>query len=176
MDSAFLQNIVTNQGNNILDMSKEQPIMVVFLRHFGCVFCREALSELAEMQDFVNYENITLVFVHMTDHKTAEKYFQKYGLKKVQGISDPDIKIYKEFGLLKGSFNQVFGLKTWIRTVDAGIIKGIGITTKQIGDGFQMPGIFVISNGVIKSKFIHAVVSDRPNYKVLISEAKSIPD
>jgi hypothetical protein len=73
--------------------------------------------------------------------------------------------------LLRGTFNQVFGLKVWLRTIDAGIVQGHGISRKQIGDGFQMPGIFLLKDGEIRSQFIHKSVSDRPDYEKLIRES-----
>ena len=32
-------------GVTLLEMSQEAPVMVIFLRHFGCTFCREAMAE-----------------------------------------------------------------------------------------------------------------------------------
>jgi hypothetical protein len=33
-----LSLIKTNKGNSISDLSDQSPVLLVFLRHFGCVF------------------------------------------------------------------------------------------------------------------------------------------
>lgn len=164
IDSKILEGIITQKGRNLLEISHEKPVLMVFLRHFGCVFCREALADLANLKDEIAQRNVYVVLAHLSTEDIAQEYFQKYGLSGVDSISDPEAQYYKLFNLVKGTFNQVFGLKVWLRTIDAGIIKGHGISRKQIGDGFQMPGIFVIQNGKVLEQFIHNQVADRPNY------------
>ncbi len=148
--------------------SHDRPLLMVFLRHFGCVFCKEALIELSQMQEDLKKKGIEIMFVHMADQETAEPFFKKYGFSDVQHVSDPECRWYSEFGLTKGNFNQLFGLKNFIRGVET-TFKGIMPSIKQIGDGFQMPGIFMIRNGNVVDQFIHRVASDRPDYKDIIS-------
>ncbi|MEL6141236.1 MAG: SelL-related redox protein, partial [Bacteroidota bacterium] len=144
-----------------------------FLRHFGCTFCREALADLAKIQDQIKDMGIELVFIHMADYKTADDYFNRFAIRSPQHVSDPSCQYYKSFGLTKGSPRQLFGLQSWIRGFDAGVIKGLGIGT-QLGDGFQMPGVFAIINGEVKASFIHKLASDRPVYLDLIKDCCSV--
>ena len=99
----------------------------------------------------------------MADNEIAERYFTRYELEGVDHIADPSCRFYKAFGLTKGTFTQLFGLQTWIRGFNAGVVEGHGIG-QQLGDGFQMPGVFVISNGEVKESYIHRLASDRPDY------------
>ena len=39
-----------------------------------------------------------------------------------------------------------------------------------IGDGFQMPGIFILDKGNIVDRFIHLSAADRPNYDEMIQK------
>ncbi|MCB0705107.1 MAG: AhpC/TSA family protein [Saprospiraceae bacterium] len=160
--------MITNQGDSVLARSETKPVFLVFLRHFGCTFCREALADLSEKQDSFKNQGIDMVFVHMSDNETADRYFQNYGLKDAVHVADPECAFYKAFGLTKGTFTQLFGLNTWIRGFSAGVVGGHGIGS-QLGDGFQMPGIFVIRNGIIQEQFIHKLASDRPDYDQLAS-------
>jgi len=166
-DLSVLEEMTTNRGSNLSGLSKQQPVLLVFLRHFGCTFCREALSDIARERANIESFGTRIVFVHMTENDTAERYFQRYGLQGAEHISDPDCTFYTAFGLMKGSFNQLFGLQSWIRGFSAGVIDGHGVGP-QLGDGFQMPGVFVLQDGEIKQSFIHKLASDRPNYKDLI--------
>lgn len=159
----LMKQMESNTGQTVFDLSFEQPIMLVFLRHFGCTFCREALSDISKNKDNIEATGVKVVFVHMADNEVAEPYFERYNLKGAIHVSDPICRFYTAFGLVKGSFTQLFGLKSWIRGFQAGVMDGHGVGA-QLGDGFQMPGVFVIQKGEIIEHFIHKLASDRPDY------------
>ena len=150
------------------EISLTQPVMVVFLRSFGCIFCKEALHDLAKLKDEIAQAHVELVFVHMASTLQADVFFENYGLKGTNQISDPTCKLYAQFGLSKGNFSQLLGLKTWVRGFEANA-KGIGYSIKKIGDSLQMPGIFLICDGQIKESYIHKSASDKPDYLELIN-------
>ncbi|MEM1328209.1 MAG: peroxiredoxin-like family protein [Bacteroidota bacterium] len=154
-------------GHSLMELSYHQPVLLVFLRHFGCTFCREALADIAKQRSEIETLGIKIVLVHMSNTKLAERYFTRYDLSGVDHVSDPECRFYAGFGLTKGTFNQLFGLKSWARGFQAGILEGHFIGN-QLGDGFQMPGIFVISHGEVQSSFIHREASDRPDYYSLV--------
>jgi len=163
----LLANVQTNKGNNINTLSGTHTVMLVFLRHFGCIFCREALRDVSDRLPVFKKQNIHPIFVHMADVQTAETYFTEYNIPDPEHISDPECLLYKKFNLAKANFNQLFGLKTWIRGFEASR-SGIPFKKQQVGDGFQMPGIFLINQEEICGKFIHKKSSDRPDYDKLI--------
>jgi peroxiredoxin len=164
-----INTVLTNRGRTLHDASCEKPVLLVFLRHFGCIFCREAMKDIGSKKNEWEAKNINVVLVHMSENDVAEKYFKKYGIPEIEHISNPSCSLYASFGLTKGSASQLFGLKNWIRGFEVTVIKGTPIGLRQIGDGFQMPGVFLISNGAIMDSYIHASASDRPNYESLIS-------
>lgn len=162
-----LQNMTTNNGKTVLEVSARQPVMLIFLRHFGCTFCREALADISKKRKSIEESGFAIVFVHMSDNETAESYFKKYHLPDPIHVSDPECKFYQSFGLAKGTFTQLFGLSSWIRGFESSVLKGNGVGP-IMGDGFQMPGVFVITDGTIRESFIHKIVSDRPDYEDLL--------
>ena len=163
----ILENIQTNKGRDAYQITFERPVLLFFLRHFGCIFCRESLKDIAKRQSEFEANNISVVFVHMSDHELADKYFVSHGLSNAEHISDPETSLYEAFGLLKGNFQQLFGLKNWIRGYEV-VKNGTPLSLKQIGDGFQMPGVFMLQNGRIVDSFIHKSASDKPNYDHLL--------
>ncbi len=163
-----LEKMITSKGNDLLSYSYEKPILLVFLRQFGCIFCREGLQELSKRQDKIIKRGFNLVFVHFSDQNTAIDYFKKYKIKHPEFISDPGMRFYSNFGLGKGTTKQLFGLKTWFRGFEASIINGNSFE-RVIGDGLQMPGVFILHNGNIKSQFIQDLISDKPNYDDLLN-------
>jgi len=161
------KSIKSNKGISIQQLSEERVVMLVFLRHFGCIFCQEALRDISANRSDWENEGIEVVFVHQSDEESSEAYFSQFDLSDMHRISDPECKIYEDFGLVKGSFSQLFGLQTMIRGFEVAK-KGILPTAKRVGDGLQMPGIFLIKNGRVRDKYIHKNASDRPDYKNLI--------
>jgi len=170
--SSALRKMLTNDEESVADLSKNQTVLLIFLRHFGCTFCREALGDVSKQRKAFEAEGIELVLVHMTDYDVANKYLEKYDLHGLRHVSDPSCKFYQDFGLLKGNFHQLFGLQSWIRGFEAGVIQGHWVGYQQLGDGFQMPGAFSIRNGEVKDAFIHKIASDRPDYWKLVEHCE----
>ncbi len=168
LNNDILADMISNKGISLRDLSIGQPILLVFLRHFGCTFCREALADIAKQRYSIEATGTKIVLVHMSKKQLAERYFNRYSLDNIDHISNEDCSLYKSFGLTKGNVNQLFGLKNWIRGFDAGLVKGYFVG-KQMGDGFQMPGVFVIQDGEIKEFFIHRSAADRPHYLNMVN-------
>lgn len=172
VEPEILEAIYTSEDEDLYSLSKKQPVMLVFLRHFGCTFCREALSDLSKLRDDLEKRNVRLVLVHMSEDDLATRYFKKYDLVPVDHISDPDLSLYDLFGLNKGSFGQLFGLKVIRRTLTAGVLAGHGLGAPH-GNPNQMPGVFVLKNGSIQRKFMHSSAADRPDYLRLLGNIES---
>lgn len=169
LDPDILEAVYTNKDEDLKSLSEQKVVMLVFLRQFGCSFCREAMHDLSQLRQELTDEGIELVMVHMSEDEIADDYFNQYGLPGVSHIGDPDLSLYEYFGLHKGSFWQLYGLKTWIRGIMVGYFKGMGLESNndKLGDVTQMPGIFMIKNSQIIHQFIHKTAADRPDYKKL---------
>jgi len=166
LDKEILEATFTNEGTDLYKITSEKPVFLVFLRHFGCTFCREAMTDISKILNHIDDAGLKPIIVHMSEENVAEEFFEKYKLKGVSHISDPDLSLYEYFGLSKGTFGQLYGLKTWLRGLKAGIIDGHGGPSlkKGWGDYTQMPGLFILKNNAIKAKFGHKTAADRPDY------------
>jgi peroxiredoxin len=161
LDLEVLEAIFTNEGNDLRTIAEENTVMLVFLRHFGCVFCREALDDFSKIKEELNRLNIKLVFVHMAEESYGDQYFKEYGLESEEHISDPDMTLYEYFGLQKGTFRELYGLKVWSRAIN---LKFGMETKKPLGNMKQMPGVFLLKSGVIINSFIHKSAAEKPDY------------
>ena len=137
-----MKQMKTSDQSDVFTLSDKKLVFLVFLRHFGCVFCRESLVDLSKKREKMTAEGVLPVFVHMSSFEIAEEFFKKYQMEGVTHVSDPECQFYHSFGLVKGRFNQLFGLKTFVRGFEVAATKGIFPTLTQIGDGYQMPGSF----------------------------------
>ena len=160
---AILQGAVTNQGKSLEDHSMDSPVLLVFLRHLGCTFCRETLADVAEKRESLAARGIQPVFVHMSSDSEAEVILEKYGLDDTPRISDPERMLYKAFGLQRGKILEVVGPKIWLRAFLAAVIEGHGMGRIQ-GDALQLPGVFLLHKGQILKDFRHKTAADRPDY------------
>lgn len=165
IDLSILAEMKTNRGETLNELTVSQPIMLIFLRHFGCIFCKTAMVDIAEKRKKIEQDGVQIIFVHMSDTSTAEAYFNRFKLPNTQFINDPKKRFYQAFGLVRGSFSQLFGLQTWIKGYRINKNEGLQQEKgKHLGDSFQMPGVFLIRNKEIIESFIHQNASDRPDY------------
>jgi peroxiredoxin len=161
--SAVINEVKINGQQSLAAASYEQPLLIVFLRHLGCTFCREATQDIVDQKEAIEAKGLKIVMVHMGKSAIALDFFEKYGLENTILISDPTKQLYRAFDLKRGTLGQLFGFKVWIRGFMAGIVNRHGIGRLQ-GDGLQMPGTFVLSNGEIVEAYRHKSAADRPNY------------
>jgi len=165
----ILERFTDQQGHPLADIQHREPVMLVFLRHFGCTFCKEMLDDLSKQRQQIEQQGKKLVFVHMgDDERYAQQYFGKYGLDSASRISDPTCQLYQAFTLERANFGQVFGWQSWWRGAYAWLVKGHRVG-KLIGDGFRMPGVFVIYQGKIWESFRHQYAAEIPDYQSLMS-------
>ena len=150
------------EGVPLLARTAEAPTLVVFLRHSGCTFCKEALADLAEQRAAIEHAGVRLALVSMTERDAAAAWLKTFGLEDVPHYSDPSRRLYRSFGLARGTLSQTFGPKPLARGVEA-TLRG-HVVGKLVGDGFQMPGVFLVERGEIVRAFRHESVADRPDY------------
>lgn len=151
-------------GASLASISDEAPTLVVFFRHSGCTFCREAAADLASARASIEGSGRRIAVVMMApgdDH--ARGFLARYGLDDLPRILDPERRLYHAFGLRRGTFWQLLGPRVVWRGVVAGLIKGHGVGPLT-GDGFQMPGTFVVHRGRVIASHPHRSASDRQDY------------
>ncbi|MEZ5003999.1 MAG: SelL-related redox protein [Chitinophagales bacterium] len=158
-----LQIYSTNKGRTIYEASESSPVLLVFLRHFGCTFCREALSYITANKEQIESNGAKIILAHMVSTDEAIQALEAYQLSDIEQVSDQESFLYKSFNLKRGRFNQLFGWQVWMRGIYLGWIKKHGIGAIQ-GDQYQMPGVFLIDKGKVVKKYIHELASDVPPY------------
>lgn len=157
--TAILEKPLLPQGLTLKQASNTNPLLIIFLRHFGCTFCRETLSKLSADRAVIDKAGVKPVLIHMGSEVEASLFFAKFNLANEWQISDPGCNIYKAFGLQQGTLQQLLGTRSLVRGfVDGAIFKhGIGIPK---GDIFQMPGTFLLHKGRILNSHIPVSAAD----------------
>ena len=154
---------VTQRGEKLVDLSEQGTVMLVFLRHSGCTFCRETLADIAARRGQAAFAKIRIVLVHMGDQEGIDALLRKYNLDGIDCIGDAEQKLYQVFGLKRGRIGQLLGPKVWWRGIQAGILAGHGLG-KPTADPTQMPGVFLLKHSSVAGSFRHRSAADRPDY------------
>ncbi len=153
----------TQSGASLAELSRTQPLVIVLLRHSGCVFCREAIADAARALPEIEAAGARLVLVHQgADDDGLRGLAARYGIDRVDRVSDPRKDLYRALELSRGTLGQLFGPAVWWRGLVA-IMRGHGLGP-LVGDGFRMPGAFLVRDGRVITSYRHAHAADRPDY------------
>ena len=142
-----LREFHTETGRSLLDLVDESPVLLVFLRHFACAFCAQALDRVSQARAQIEAKGVRPVFVHLGSPQRAKPYFDYYHLSDVERISNPQATLYQlpAFGLSRTN-PYLHSLRP---TVLMGWLKGalfkygIGLIKE---DAEQMPGVFFLKD------------------------------
>jgi peroxiredoxin len=161
-EATLLKAARTSEGRSLAEISRSQPTLVVFLRHSGCTFCREALADIGARRAQIESEGTGIALVHMSSPEAFGAFAKAYGLEDLPAVSDPTGRLYRGIGLRRGTVAQLFGWSVWRRAMSA-LLAGHRVGWLD-GDATQMPGAFLIQNGQVVRRYMHANAADRPDY------------
>lgn len=131
--------------------------LIVALRHQGCTFCRENLSELSKVNIEISNTDTNLHILHMGDDEEIEPLISKYYIGNYNLISDPDGEYYTGLGLGRATISKAFGLQEFTRGLKGFFKFGLGPLR---GDGLQLGGIFLVENNKILKSYKSTRASD----------------
>jgi hypothetical protein len=144
--------------------------LLVFLRHFGCMFCRETVSELRACSEAdPGYPAVLFFFVGSP--REGRAFMQRYW-PTARAISDPEKRFYAAFGVDRGSLLQMFGPAVWRakrRAEEAGHENGA-----RTGDIWMMPGAFLVRGDRILWAHDPRHAGDHPDFSGLPALARGV--
>jgi hypothetical protein len=148
----------------MLELVDESPVLLVFLRHFGCTFCRQAIDDVSKVRPELTRRGVQTAFVHLGSPERAKPYFDYYKLSDVERVSNPDGSLYRDpvFALAHVNLLHLIRPAVWIGWLRGAIFKyRIGMLKEDIQ---QMPGVFFLKDRAIANLYRHHTIADRPNY------------
>jgi AhpC/TSA family len=165
-----LGSIRTESGASLLALAEASPVLLVFLRHFGCSFCRQAISDVAELRPELDRRGVRPVFVHLGTPDRARPFFDYYGIGDVERVSDPEAVVYQNPVFAIARIHPVLTLfqpAVWMGWLKGALFKhGIGAIKE---DGKQMQAIFFLKGPKIVREFRYKTIADEPNYLKLVA-------
>jgi hypothetical protein len=168
--AAALERYRAESGRTLLELVDESPILLIFLRHFGCSFCRQTLDDVSQIRDQIEGRGVRPVFVHLGTPERAKPYFDYYHLSDIERVSDPEASLYggPVFQVRRKSVFSQFLIpgvwKAWL----LGAVRqhGIGMIRE---DADQMPAVFYLRERAIAREYRYKTIADRPDYLKLIA-------
>jgi hypothetical protein len=122
------------------DLLGDRPTLMVFLRHFGCAFCREMVRDLRRISgDTPSYPPVLFFFTATPDE--GRGFFGEYW-PEARAIADAAKQFYTAMGIRRATLGQTYGIRVWTCHFRA-LTKGNHIG-KPIGDPWIMPGAFLV--------------------------------
>jgi hypothetical protein len=165
-----LREFHTETGRSLLDLVDESPVLLIFLRHFSCAFCAQALDRVAQVRSQIEAKGVRPVFVHLGSPERAKPYFDYYHLSNVERISNPDATLYQlpAFALSRTNpYLHFLNLTVWKGWLKGAMFKyGIGMIKE---DADQMPGIFYLQKRAIVRAYRYRTIAVQPDYLKLIA-------
>ncbi len=165
-----LASVKTESGASLLELAEASPVLLIFLRHFGCSFCRQAISDIADLKGELDKRGVRPVFVHLGTPERAKPFFEYYGIGDVERVSDPEAAIYRNPVFAISRIHPALTLlqpAVWMGWLKGALFKhGIGAIKE---DGEQMQGIFFLKGPKIVREFRYKTIADEPNYLKLVA-------
>jgi hypothetical protein len=138
----------------------ERPTLLVFLRHFGCAFCRETVKDLRRLSgELAAYPPVLFFYTATPDE--GRSFFEQYW-PDARAVSDPAKQFYTAFGIRQATLGQTYGIRVWtchFRAMTKGSVIG-----KPIGDPWIMPGAFLVHGADVLWSHPYKHQGDRPDW------------
>jgi hypothetical protein len=144
----ILDHIVVGMNlspGRLRDQLDEAPTLLVFLRHFGCIFCREAVADLRAASEGDARFPRTLFFFQGTP--TEGRAFMRRDWPGMRAVADPDGEMYDAFGIERAGLVKALGPPVW-RARRRALAKGHENGPRS-GDVWRMPGVMLTSGSRI---------------------------
>jgi len=156
------QSFTNVPDKNLWTFSFEKKCLMIFLRHFGCLFCKRMLTDLALVQEQLQKQGFQVVLIHQSASVVSQEFFNSFGLKNYFEISDPYRECYAVFKVNGGSLKQFLHPQLFFKIWESA---QLGHKNSEIdGAIWQMPGLLILYEGKIvkKHQFRHA--GEMPNF------------
>lgn len=150
---------VSLMPGTLRDQLGDATTLLVFLRHFGCVFCRETVAELRRASESGDFPP-TLFFFQGTP--TEGRAFLRRDWPTVRAVADPALRFYEAFGVERMGWLDMLRPGLWSaerRARAKGFEQG-----DRSGDIWRLPGVFLVRGDAIlwAHEFRHA--GDLPDF------------
>jgi peroxiredoxin len=166
-------NLYTSDGTSVT-LNKywtSRPLILAFLRHYGCQFCRQWITTLRGAYPDIVGHNVAVVAVAQGSPAQAAHFTNTFRVP-FPVLSDSSRESFRAFGLMDGSVQQTIGPKVMLQMASAavaGTLPGLNGHVRALtgADGSslkQLSGTFVISmDGTLRYAHVASPIYSHPS-------------
>ena len=150
---------------SLRDQLASAETLLVFLRHFGCIFCRETIGDLREATAKIDDFPDVLFFFQGTP--TEGRALLRRDWPGARAVADPDLEFYERFGVRRASYLEALGpavIAAGRRARKKGYKGG-----SRSGDIWRMPGIFAVAGERVIWSHRPRHAADHPDFSEIPS-------
>ena len=114
---------------------------LVFMRHVGCIFCREQVQDLRDNAAALEQAGLSIVVLTPDRPSRARKFVEEYRVP-FPTLTDPKRNAYRAYGLMEGSIGQLINTKIFTDGVRA-TLNGT-FPRKPTSAPRQLPGTAIV--------------------------------
>lgn len=171
LTSRFVSGFNLVPGNLGDQLSDGELTLAVFLRHFGCIFCKETLADIRELQQ--RHPHFPKPLFFFQGSATEGRALLRRGWPEARAIADPEGHFYEAFGVARGGLLKMFGPGVWAAKARAEA-KGLENGARS-GDIWRMPGMFLLRGREIVWKHEYRHAAELPEYDQVVALATPTP-
>lgn len=157
---------VNHQPLELSTLWHSAPTLLVFLRHFGCIFCRELLGKLNEHQSAISAAGLKVALIGLGNPEQAQQVCGQL-VPGALCLSNPSASAYTAFGFKRGGLLQLAGpqvMSAAVRAARSGYVQG-----ETTGDIAVLGGLFIIDPpGRIRHAYYSRYAGDNPDLTEII--------
>jgi hypothetical protein len=137
--------------------------LLVFLRYFGCIFCREMVADVrAAAEQDAGYPDVLFFF---QGSPTEGRAFLRRYWPEARAVADADHAFYEDFGVERGGLLDVLGPRALLATRRAKA-KGHEFGERS-GDVWRMPGLFLVRDEQVLWQHQFSHQADHPRFAAI---------
>ncbi|XP_035518001.1 prostamide/prostaglandin F synthase [Morone saxatilis] len=142
----LLKRVETGESVELQSLWQDQPVVLFFLRRFGCQVCRWMASEISKLEPDLRASGVALAGVGPEEFGLTE--FKEGGFFKGSLYVDETKKTYKDLGFKRYTAISVVpaALGKKVRDI-AAKAKADGIQGNFSGDLLQSGGMLIVAKG-----------------------------
>lgn len=171
-ESAALLTVLTPAGTEVRlgDSWVGRPVVLALMRHFGCQFCKDHVSQLVPAVPAIHEAGAELVIVGSGNPSMAGFFAEDYHVTTPL-FTDPSREVYQAFGAKRPTWAALLNPRLYwngLRVALRGHWPG-----RPQGDLAQLGGVFIIMpNGDLPFAYRSSVAGDLPSIPRLLTELR----
>ena len=149
----------------------ERPVVLALIRHFGCQFCKDHVSQLVPAVPAIHETGAELVIVGSGNPSMAGFFAEDYHVTTPL-FTDPSREVYRAFGAKRPTWAALLNPRLYWNALQVHR-RGHRLGKVQ-GDIAQLGGVFIVlPSGDMPFAYRSSIAGDLPSTTQVIDELRS---